>query len=114
MRKRFALGMVIYALVFLAITAVGMKVLWNYIDAYEQSRPMNTVKAYVSSVTTQDMWDGSEDLLDTLDENVRSREDSRDLIAQGVLGKVFHIVMPRRAAKALTSGRFTCCAAAVR
>lgn len=86
MRKRFALGMVIYALVFLALTAVGLKVLWNYIDAYEQSRPMNTVKAYVNSVTTQDMWDGSEGLLDTLDENVRSREDSRELIAQSASG----------------------------
>lgn len=86
MRKRFVLGMVIYALVFLALTAVGLKVLWDFIDAYEQSRPMNTVKAYVSSVTTQDMWDGSEALLDTLDENVRSRDDSRALIAQAASG----------------------------
>ena len=86
MRKRFALGMVIYAVVFLAITAVGLKVLWDFMDAYEQSRPMNTVKAYVASVTPEDMCAGSGDLLDQLDENLRSKEESAALIGESAAG----------------------------
>ena len=84
MRKRFVLGMVIYAVVFLAIVGAGLTVLWNYMDAYEQSRPMNTVKAYVASVTADDFCEGSEDLLNQLDSHIQSREEACYIIRSSV------------------------------
>ena len=35
----FALGMILYALVFAAISAVGLRFFWSFIDEYEKSRP---------------------------------------------------------------------------
>lgn len=84
MRKRFVIGMVIYAVVFLAIAGAGLAIFWNFIDAYEQSRPMNTVKAYVASVTAEDFCEGSEELLSQLDSSIQSREEACDLIRASV------------------------------
>ena len=86
MSKRFALGMVIYALVFLLIAAAGLWLLWGYMEAYEQSRPVNTIKAYVDSLTLEDLSDGSGSLLDTLDSNLQSREEAIRLIQESAAG----------------------------
>ena len=45
--SRFVKGLVIYAVVFLSITAVGLGVLWKYIEAYEISRPRTAVASFV-------------------------------------------------------------------
>lgn len=82
MSKRFVTGMLVYALVFLAIVSGGLWVLWDYIDAYEQSRPVNAIKAYVESLTPEDLSAGSAALLDTLDSNLQSREESSLLIRE--------------------------------
>ena len=80
MSKRFVTGMLVYALVFLVVLMAGLWLLWDYIDAYEQSRPLNTIKAYVNSVTAEDMCEGSADLLDNLDSHVQSREEACQVI----------------------------------
>lgn len=84
MNKRFVTGMLVYALVFLAIVSGGLWVLWDYIDAYEQSRPVNAIKAYVDSLTPEDLSAGSGALLDTLDVRLQSREESSRLIRESV------------------------------
>ena len=84
MRKRFWIGMVIYAVIFLAIAGAGLAVFWNFIDAYEQSRPMNAVKSYVSSVTEEDFCEGSAALLDQLDNHVQTREEACEVICASV------------------------------
>lgn len=84
MRKRFVKGMVIYAVVFLVLAAVGLAAFWDFIDAYERSRPINSVKAYVERLTAEDMIEGSQLLLDQLDENIRSREESGQIIRDSV------------------------------
>lgn len=84
MRKRFVIGMVVYAVVFLVIAGIGLAIFWNFIDAYEQSRPMNAVKAYVASVTEQDYYDGSEALLNQLDSNIQSRAEACGVIKASV------------------------------
>lgn len=86
MSKRFALGMVIYALVFLVIVSAGLWLLWDFMEAYEQSRPVNTIKAYVDSLTPEDLSNGSGDLLDSLDSNIQSREESIRLIRESAAG----------------------------
>lgn len=84
MRKRFVIGMVIYAVVFLAIAGAGLTIFWNFIEAYEQSRPMNAVKAYVASVTEQDFCDGSEELLNQLDKHVQNKDEACKVICDSV------------------------------
>ena len=84
MRNRFAKGMVIYAVIFLAIAVAGLAVFWNFIDAYEQSRPMNAVKEYVASLTADDFCEGSQELLNQLDSNIQSREEACDVIRAAV------------------------------
>lgn len=82
MNKRFVTGMLVYALVFLVIASVGLWVMWDYIEAYEYSRPVNAIKAYVDSLTPEDLSMGSADLLDTLDTHLQSREESSRLIQE--------------------------------
>ena len=84
MRNRFVKGMVIYAAIFLAVVAIGLGIFWAFIDAYENSRPLNTVKAYVASITPDDFCEGSEALLDQLDHRIQSREEACDIIRASV------------------------------
>lgn len=84
MRNRFVKGMVIYAVIFLAVIGIGLGILWSYMDAYENSRPMNTVKAYVASVTEDDFCEGSEALLAQLDSRIQSREEACNVIRASV------------------------------
>ena len=56
-KSRFVLGMVIYALVFLLIAGAGLTVFWKYIDAYERSRPKNTMDQYLAELTVNIEYD---------------------------------------------------------
>ena len=55
MRKGFVIGMILYAVIFLALLSVGLVFFWNFMDAFEQSRPVNTVKAYVAELTKEEI-----------------------------------------------------------
>lgn len=81
---RFALGMVIYALVFLLITAAGLAVFWNFIEAYELSRPRNTVDAYVAGLSEEKLHQKAQSLLSDLDSNIRSEEESMQVILDSI------------------------------
>ena len=80
MNKRFALGMVIYALVFLMIAGAGLWLLWDFMEAYELSRPLNTIKVYVAGVTEDMLCDGSGELLEQLDSHIQTREEACQVI----------------------------------
>lgn len=86
MSKRFVTGMVIYALVFLMIVSGGLWLLWDFMEAYEQSRPVNTIKAYVNSLTPEDLSAGAGSLLDALDHNLQTREEAAQLIQESATG----------------------------
>ena len=45
------LGMVIYAVIFLATAAVGLRVFWDFIGAFEASRPENVIDEYIGQLT---------------------------------------------------------------
>ena len=49
----FLVGLLIYALVFLVVAGIGLVLLWNYIDAYEQSRPKLAIDAYMDALTVE-------------------------------------------------------------
>lgn len=82
------LGMVIYAVVFLAILTVGLSLFWNFIEAYEGSRPRNTIDAYVEQLTEAHICDQSAELLAQVDSNLQSEEACRELICEAVSGGV--------------------------
>lgn len=71
---KFLVGMIVYAVIFLALTAVGLKFFWEFIDAYEQSRPKNTVKAYLEALTVEQMCAGAEPWFSQLDHTIQSEE----------------------------------------
>ena len=66
--------MVIYAVIFLAITAAGLYVFWDFIETYERSRIKNTIDQYVAELTLEDMVENSGDWTEALDSNIQSRE----------------------------------------
>lgn len=87
-KHSFLKGMLIYAGIFLTILAIGLVVFWKYIEAYELSRPSNTIETYMNQLTGEYVCDRSEELLNSLDENLQSREEASALICQEIAGGV--------------------------
>ncbi len=54
-RGRFWIGLGIYAAVFALVIAAGLVVFWNFIKAYELSRPDTTMLSFIES-TDEDYW----------------------------------------------------------
>lgn len=75
--SRFAKGMLIYALVFLVIMAVGLAILWDFMASYEASRPKTAINAYLQALTEEHICDLSQPLLDQVDQNFQTEEQSR-------------------------------------
>lgn len=86
--RKFIVGLLIYLVVFLAIMAVGLGVFWKFIEAYELSRPKNTLKAYVEQLTAEQMADESDELYASIDSNVQSREQFDQVIRYSVTEKI--------------------------
>lgn len=84
----FAAGMLIYASVFLLATVIGWVVLWNFMEAYEQSRPKNTLNDFVGSITAETMLQGSNGLLSRVDSNLQSEADCLEIIRNMADGKL--------------------------
>lgn len=87
-KRSFFKGMLIYALVFLAAAAAGLAVFWNYIDAYERSRPKNTVDAYIASLTPEDICRKSAEYTAMQDGNLQSPEEREAVIAASLTERV--------------------------
>ena len=85
---RFALGMLIYAIIFLVIAAVGLGVFWKFIEAYELSRPKNTLDNYIAELTVEDMAACAQDSIAQVDEKIQSPEDCVDVIRSAVAEKI--------------------------
>lgn len=87
-KKRFALGMLIYAVVFLLIAAAGLAVFWQFIEAYELSRPKTAVDAYIDSLTSQQIRSCSEEFLASLDGNIQTPDQAFEImenaLAEGI------------------------------
>ena len=51
--KRFFLGLLIFAVVFSCLAVWGLTGFWSFIEAYELSRPKNTIAPYVQQLTKE-------------------------------------------------------------
>ncbi len=76
----FPLLLGLYALAVLVAAAFGLDFFWDYIDAYEQSRPYHAVDAYMEKLTADYVCDRSADLIDQIDHHVQSKEACRQVI----------------------------------
>ena len=80
----FALGMLVYALFFLVIGAVGLRFLWSYMEEYEKSRPNNTMDEYIQSFDEEHIKRVAADFVATLDHRVQTEEESYSYITQAL------------------------------
>lgn len=87
-KHSFGRGMLIYAVVYLIVAAVGLAVFWNFIDAYEHSRPKNTIDAYVAALTPADMCCKSLEADVQADLNLQSAEERSAIITASVSERV--------------------------
>lgn len=84
----FIFIMFLYASAFLGATVYGLKYLWNYLDSYENSRPKNTVSAYMDNLTDAHIIDMGIGVMDQIDSNLQSEEECRAIIQEALSGGV--------------------------
>lgn len=82
--SRFLMGMLVYALVFLAVLAAGLAIFWDYMKAYENSRPMVPVKEYMQSLTEERICDLGLDYIRQIDQNIQTEEQSRAIVMDAI------------------------------
>lgn len=82
----FLLGMAIYAAVFLVAVYFGLKAFWNYMEAYENSRPKIAINVYMEGLTEEHICDLSQELIDQVDHNVQTAEECRSYIMDSIDG----------------------------
>ena len=82
----FLLGMLIYAAAFLVALNFGLKAFWNYMEAYENSRPKIAIDAYMNNLTEEHVVDLSQDLIDRVDHNIQSADQCRGYILDMIDG----------------------------
>lgn len=73
---RFAKGLGIYALVLTVLLAAGLLFFWVFIRSYEQTRPVNALKAYLAGLDEDYLREHAQPFLSSLDQSVQSEEES--------------------------------------
>ncbi len=84
----FPLVLVLYAMVFLGAAYYGLTCLWDYMEAYEASRPHIPLNAYMEQLTAETVCDRSQSLIDSIDHQVQSEESCRQVILQSLSGGI--------------------------
>ena len=80
----FPVALLAYALVFLCAAAIGFHFLWDYMDAYEQSRPHIALNAYKEKLTAEYVAGKCTDLIGQIDHNIQSEESCRKVIVDSL------------------------------
>lgn len=85
---RFVKFMILYAMIFLIVGAVGLSLFWNYIDAYENSRTKSTLDAYIKELTPAYVYDRSGELVAGIDHRLQSEEACKAVITEFLSGDI--------------------------
>ncbi len=85
---KLTIAMSVYALVFVCVAYFGFSWFWDYIEAYENSRPSHTIESYMAQLDAQDVIDGSQDLIGSIDHNIQSEDACREVITKAVSGGI--------------------------
>lgn len=86
----FGIGMLLYAVIFLGAAIFGLRFLWNYMEAYEASRPNNTVNAYMEQLTAEYIVDLCQSTIDQVDHNLQTEAECRQVLLAELSGGVRH------------------------
>lgn len=86
--KRFFKGLLIYSIVFALLAAAGLYVLWDFIDAYELSRPKTAIAPYVEQLTKEQIAAGDEAVLSQIDHNIQTEEACKQFIADSLQSNI--------------------------
>jgi len=100
--KVFPIVLAVYAALFLLIAGLGLGSFWNYLAAYEASRPENALIAYMESLTAQKILDADADLLDQVDPHIQTRQQAAQAALQSLNGEFRYI----KDAKASVQGHY--------
>lgn len=82
--KRFFLCLLIYVVVFSGLAVWGLTEFWHFIDAYEVSRPRNTIEPFVQQLTKDQIAAGDTALLEQIDHNIQSEDACKQFIADSL------------------------------
>ncbi len=74
-RISFWEGLLIGSGIFLLVVAIGLGVFWNFIAAFETSRPQSAIAAYMEELTVQQLLQLDQQTMKRLDGNLQSQED---------------------------------------
>lgn len=85
-RRIFPVALLLYAVVFLVAAFFGLRWFWNYMDAYEQSRPHIPLNAYMADLNAEYIADRCSDLIATIDHNVQTEDQCRQVILDALTG----------------------------
>jgi len=85
---KFVAGIVIYAVVFLALVGVGLGFFWKFIEAYELSRPKNTLKAHMEQLTVDQICAGADGLYDSVSRGLQDRAQFWQVIQDSLTGEL--------------------------
>lgn len=77
---KFPLGLCIYAGAFLLVTFISLIFFWNYMSAYEQTRPANALNAYAQQLTAEHIYNASEDVINQVDHTLQSAEQCKETV----------------------------------
>lgn len=87
-RLAFVCFLLVWSLVLMGAASYGLNILWDFLDAYEQSRPYHAIDAYMQKLTADYVCGKSGDLLTRVDSSIQSEEESLAVI-RGALSEGF-------------------------
>lgn len=85
---KFVAGIVIYAVIFLALVGAGLGVFWKFIEAYELSRPKNTLKFYIEQLTVDQICAGAASLYDSVSSGLQDPKRFYQVIEDSLTGEL--------------------------
>ena len=80
-KSRFGLGLLIYVFLFLIISVIGLIFFYDWLKAYEETRPYNSVNAYTETLAANGPGDAVLASLTEIDRSLQSDEEIRSFIA---------------------------------
>lgn len=85
---RFITGMLVYAVIFMTAVGFGMAKFWDFMEAYEASRPSIAINAYMEQLTREHIVDSCADLIAQVDHNIQSEEECRQVLMDALSGEL--------------------------
>ncbi len=86
--SKLLIAMGVYAVIFAILAALGLTKFWDYMDAYEHSQYKATIDSYIQQLDVAHLQSYTDDLIASVDPDVQSAENCRQVIADAVSGGV--------------------------